>query len=230
MSDEEFLTRWSRRKREANTVVEAPPAQPGEPQDAQPSGTAETPPDAEFDLSSLPPIESITGTTDITAFLRKGIPADLSRAALRRAWAADPAIRDFIGLAENAWDFNDPDAMPGFGPLDCSEEQLAALLERVVGGVRSAADQLATAIPEQQDTQQSADPEPLDRGPLSGSRASEAVAEIIPPSQEIFTDEEPATPAAVQPEIPQSIGVNQARARPRTHGSALPRQTFDERL
>jgi hypothetical protein len=224
MSDEEFLTRWSRRKREANTADEAPPpARPVEPQDAPSSGTPETPADAEFDLSSLPPIESITGTTDITAFLRKGIPAELSRAALRRAWASDPAIRDFIGLAENAWDFNDPNAMPGFGPLDCSEEQLAALLERVVGGVRSAADHLATGIPEQQDSHRSADHEPLDQEPLLESRASEAVAEIIPPSQEVFTGRAPAAPAAVQPETPQSIGVNQASVRSRTHGSALPR-------
>jgi Protein of unknown function (DUF3306) len=227
MSDEEFLTRWSRRKREANTAVEAPrPA--GEPQDAPLSGTPETPADTEFDLSSLPPIESITGATDITAFLRKGIPAELSRAALRRAWASDPAIRDFIGLAENAWDFNDPNAMPGFGPLDCSEEQLAALLERVVGGVRSAADHLATGIPEQQDSHRSADheplgQEPLDQEPLLEPRASEAVAEIIPPSQEVFTGRVPVPPVAVQLEIPRSIKVNQASARPRTHGRALPR-------
>ena len=30
---------------------------------------------------------------------------------------ADPAIRDFMGLAENDWDFTDPTAMPGFGAL-----------------------------------------------------------------------------------------------------------------
>src|SRR6202043_370431 len=60
---------------------------------------------------------SIDAATDISAFLRKGIPQELSRAALRRAWTADPAIRDFVGLAENAWDFNDPTAMPGFSPL-----------------------------------------------------------------------------------------------------------------
>ena len=28
-----------------------------------------------------------------------------------------PAIRDFMGLAENDWDFTDPTAMPGFGAL-----------------------------------------------------------------------------------------------------------------
>ena len=29
----------------------------------------------------------------------------------------DPAIRDFVGLSENSWDFTDPNAMGGFGPL-----------------------------------------------------------------------------------------------------------------
>ncbi len=158
MSDEEFLARWSRRKREAKTAVDAPPpTQAGEPPSPPPSATAVNPDDAEVDLSSLPPIESITGGTDITAFLRRGIPPELSRAALRRAWAADPAIRDFIGLAENAWDFNDPNAMPGFGPLDYSDEQLAALVGKIVGSVRSAADSLTTAIPERKDASQPAD-------------------------------------------------------------------------
>ncbi len=121
MSDEEFLARWSRRKREARAAVDAPPpTEPVEkPNPARPA-TVESPANAEVDISSLPSIDSIDAATDITAFLRNGIPQELSRAALRRAWTADPAIRDFIGLAENAWDFNDPNAMPGFGPLDCT--------------------------------------------------------------------------------------------------------------
>jgi hypothetical protein len=45
----------------------------------------------------------------------------LTRAALRSAWAADPAIRDFIGIAESQWDFNDPAAIPGFGPLGAAD-------------------------------------------------------------------------------------------------------------
>src|SRR5260370_39637743 len=135
MSDQEFLARWHRRKQEATEARDgnaAPePAEPIQEHDlTPPPGIAENPPNPEVDLSSLPPIESIDAATDITAFLRKGIPQELSRAALRRAWAADPAIRDFIGLAENAWDFNDPNAMPGFGPLDCSEAWLGDLLAR----------------------------------------------------------------------------------------------------
>src|SRR5712664_328610 len=149
MSDEEFLARWSRRKREAKVAADAPaPAQTAETPNPASPVTAEDPANAEVDLSSLPPIDSITAATDVTAFLRQGIPQDLSRAALRRAWCADPAIRDFVGLAESAWDFNDPHAMPGFGPLNCSEEQLGELVDRIVGGVRCAADRLTTAIPE----------------------------------------------------------------------------------
>lgn len=38
-----------------------------------------------------------------------------------RAILADPAIRDFIGLSENAWDFGSPSGVHGFGPLESSD-------------------------------------------------------------------------------------------------------------
>ena len=88
--------------------------------------------DQPFDLASLPSIETITGDTDIRGFLQSRVPAELTRAALRQAWASDPAIRDFIGIAENQWDFNDPAAMPGFGPLPASDN-VPALLARAIG-------------------------------------------------------------------------------------------------
>lgn len=138
MTDEEFLARWLRRKRASKS--DAPP-----PETAKPAGDAavRSPAaevEAEVDLGSLPSVDSITAGTDITAFLRKGVPQELMRGALRRAWSADPAIRDFVGLAENAWDFNDPNAMPGFGPLDCSPAELIAWVERIVGGLQYAAE------------------------------------------------------------------------------------------
>jgi hypothetical protein len=221
MSDEEFLARWSRRKREARAGNDAAvPARPTEPQSpAAPLRTAEDPASAEVDLSNLPPIESITAATDVTAFLRQGIPPELSRAALRRTWASDPTIRDFVGLAENAWDFNDPHAMPGFGPLDYSDEQLGALVDRIVGSVRSAADSLTTATAEQNDTSQSAN---SDHEPPLESRASEAVADLSP-TEEISSDQPPPVPAAVQPEATRGVESEQTSPRRRTHGSALPR-------
>jgi len=118
-----FLTRWSRRKLEPaddNVPPDKPVAEDG---DAEKPVTArapeaEAPPGPEFDLTKLPSIESIGANSDITAFLQAGVPSALRHAALRRAWVADPAIRDFIGPSENAWDFTDPNAMPGFGELD----------------------------------------------------------------------------------------------------------------
>jgi hypothetical protein len=74
-----------------------------------------------LDLPSLPPIDSIGANTDVAAFLRPGVPTELTRAALRRAWTSDTAIRDFVGLVENGWDFNNSDAIPGFGAISAKD-------------------------------------------------------------------------------------------------------------
>jgi hypothetical protein len=131
---EDFLTRWSRRK-QAAAVGAREPSKPrtaagglSETLDASvPLG--ETPPP--FDPASLPSIKSIGAASDVRAFLAAGVPADLTRAALRRAWSSDPAIRDFIGLSENSWDFNAAGAMPGFGPI--SQEEIRRLVTLIMG-------------------------------------------------------------------------------------------------
>jgi Protein of unknown function (DUF3306) len=82
-----------------------------------------------FDPATLPSIDSITADTDIVAFLRSDVPTELTRAALRRAWTSDPAIRDFIGVAENQWDFNDPNGIAGFGWLDATESGVTFLAQ-----------------------------------------------------------------------------------------------------
>jgi len=126
---ENFLARWSRRKQDAEHAAEKPDDAPRE--DNVSEAVAEEPVAAatpsekkedEFDLSSLPPVESIGAGTDIRAFLQKGVPLELSRAALRRAWVSDPAIRDFIEVAENQWDFATGSDIPGFGPLEASDD------------------------------------------------------------------------------------------------------------
>ena len=203
MSDEEFLARWSRRKRESQ-------AEPAKPVGAQPMPPSQIKDDeSEVDLSSLPSIDEINAVTDITAFLSKGIPQELSRAALRRAWAADPAIRDFVGLAENAWDFNDPTAMPGFGPLDCSSEELAALVDRIVGGVREAVRSLPEASIETADSSAQ-----LHQADATG------VSDVVEPPVEA---EHPAIPAAAQPTVADRSADFAEPVRPRVHGGALPR-------
>ncbi|AJA60299.1 hypothetical protein ABIF44_004658 [Bradyrhizobium japonicum] len=210
MSEEEFLARWSRRKREGRANA-APPesAEPGDASSTSPSPTANAG-ESEFDPSSLPSLDSITAATDITAFLRKGVPQELTHAALRRAWSADPAIRDFVGLAENAWDFNDPTAMPGFGPLDCSETELAALVDRIVSGVRNAAETLPDPAVDAEN--------PADFAREQLQAETSTVAEVV--DQSAATS--PATVAA-QPAVAEKIESELDPARRRTHGGALPR-------
>ena len=214
MSDEEFLRRWSRRKQEAKSA-EPPPLTPSaaEAKDATTTGSPEKGPEPEIDLSKLPPIDSITAATDITAFLRENIPAELARAALRRAWAADPAIRDFVGLAENAWDFTDPSAMPGFGPLQGTPEQIGAMVERVLGGARDAAEKLAEELSEKAQLQGISADQPR-------SSATEPPPEVaVVAMQQPDGSTEPV--AATQPETSDEDG-DGVPVRRRTHGGALP--------
>jgi Protein of unknown function (DUF3306) len=211
MSEEEFLKRWSRRKQEAKEADDALPASPTETA-AEP--VPEAPAADEIELLKLPPIDSIDAATDITAFLRKNIPGELSRAALRRAWAADPAIRDFVGLAENAWDFTDPTAMPGFGPLEHTPEQIASLVERIVGGVRDTAEKLASAVPDEAKNP-SSEPETA-----RISRPEDAAPEPTLTATSVDEGQESVV-AAAQPESSDDDGETEP-ARRRSHGGALP--------
>jgi hypothetical protein len=213
MSDnEEFLTRWSRRKREAKQAAAEPmEAQPPAPSDA----SVADPANPEADLSGLPPVDLIDAATDITVFLRQGIPRELSRAALRRAWSADPAIRDFVGLAENAWDFNDPDAMPGFGPLDPSQVELGALARRTV----EAAQQVVATLPDTQaaagEAGQSSDRE---SNPGRDSVPMPSIADAHTSDASTTADTQAAS-AALQP----IAKVEHEKIPASRHGGALPR-------
>jgi hypothetical protein len=226
---ENFLSRWARRKREAAEAAAPPDAAVPEAAATEtgadaPAGAGTTPPAAEppFDLSTLPPIESITATTDIRAFLAPGVPPELTRAALRRAWVADPAIRDFIGIAENQWDFNDPNGIPGFGSLGPLDD-VRRLVAQVIGASDREAEapavvaekRSAVAGPDSEyvagDRRESASTE----GDLPAPEPAPEQSAPVGPDTAVAaaqkpTDEEPAQPAADVP----------AR---RTHGGALPK-------
>jgi hypothetical protein len=122
---EDFLRRWSRRKQAARAPVretEETHREADAGHGPSPVAVADVAAVPAFDPASLPPLESIAAASDIRAFLTLGVPEEISRAALRRAWVTDPAIRDFVGLAENQWDFTNPDGVPGFGALDLTPE------------------------------------------------------------------------------------------------------------
>src|SRR5438309_2436497 len=100
---ENFVSRWSRLKHEAESqrkrqtgLPERAPSSTAETSSANDdeAAGAETPTTPIFDPTDLPSIESITARTDISLFLQSGVPAELTLAALRRAWVIDPVIRD----------------------------------------------------------------------------------------------------------------------------------------
>ena len=172
---ENFLTRWSSRKLANRAPPARQDAQSGrEPGDAEGTSKndslAKTSKDGDaqdnppFDVAQLPPLDSIGADTDITAFLHRDVPPDLTRAALRRAWTSDPTIKDFVGLVENGWDFNDPSAMSGFGPI--SAEEVARLAGKVI-------EALPEAAPEDQTKDASA----------SGKKSQLASAKALPAEQ-----------------------------------------------
>lgn len=132
-ADRGFLARWSQRKQEARQ----PEPKPEVPTDenAEPAGSVapqgdDTP---ELDLSTLPKLEELTGSTDITAFLRKGVPEHLRNAALQKSWALDPAIRNYVSPAlEYAYDWNAPGGVPGGGELGAGVD-VARLVSQIMG-------------------------------------------------------------------------------------------------
>jgi Protein of unknown function (DUF3306) len=121
-----IFLRWARLKQEAKRVPGSEAASTGI-ESAAPQAEPDAAEHQPFDSASLPSIDTITADTDIVAFLQSGVLAELTRAALRRAWTSDPSIRDSVGIAENQWDFNDPNGVPGFGPLGTVRGQVACL-------------------------------------------------------------------------------------------------------
>jgi hypothetical protein len=133
--DKTFLARWSQRKREAKQPEhEAPVADADVP--SKPVAEGDGAP--EFDLSTLPKLEDVTETTDITGFLRKGVPEQLRNAALRKSWALDPAIRNYVNPAlEYAYDWNTPGGVPGSSEIGAGMD-VARLVSQIMGSGQSA--------------------------------------------------------------------------------------------
>jgi Protein of unknown function (DUF3306) len=135
--DKGFLARWSQRKQEAKQPERDEPVADPDPA-ARPATEAEVP--QEFDLSSLPSLDELTPETDITAFLRKGVPEQLRNAALRKSWALDPAIRNYVNPAlDYAYDWNAPGGVPGSSELGAGID-VARLVSQIMGTGETAAE------------------------------------------------------------------------------------------
>lgn len=129
----DFFTRWSRRKLDLAEPASADPTEPtpaiGEHEDltaADPASEEAMRTSGEMtqdEIDALPAPDALTPTSDMTAFLRKGVPAALRNRALHRMWLIDPEIRDYVGDARDyAWDWNTPGGVPVSGPIPASTD------------------------------------------------------------------------------------------------------------
>ena len=149
MTRDSFIARWSRLKGAAaqpDAAAETPPA-PAEsaPAELAPAELppAESAPLSPEEIAALPPVETLTPLSDITPYLRRGVPALLRNAAMRRMWALNPAIRDYVDDAmEYAMDWNTPGAILGNGPLTAGDDALA-MARKVMGAARESAPEAA---------------------------------------------------------------------------------------
>lgn len=233
---ENFLSRWSRRKLEtgqqrdeavSDREPEAKQTKADEPLDQENASDqkAEGAPGSEpaFDLTKLPSLESITAETDIRLFLQKGVPAELSRAALRRAWSADPAIRDFIGIAENQYDFATGADLPGFGDLNIGADELRRLVAEVFGEKRP--------VPETPPASPATVQAPATSGDLPATPVQQQVAKADTGEEQSSPGTDPTASQEVLPHRNKDdVAMHQSIPEPepdllparRPHGRALP--------
>jgi hypothetical protein len=210
--DKGFLARWSQRKQEAKQGSDAPAAEAVVP--AEPAAEAEP----ELDLSSLPKLEEMTATTDITGFLRKGVPEQLRNAALRKSWALDPAIRNYVNPAlDYAYDWNTPGGVPGSSEIGAGMD-VARLVSQIMGSGESEADPLAS-------DPESGKPPASDAAEASGNNAAQAAGPELPTEALRLTDER--IPMVQKPANPEEVaGLEAAPAVPAgQRESAAPQQT-----
>jgi hypothetical protein len=229
----DFIARWSRRKRgvdpspvppldpQAQSLA-APGAEAREGSD-QPVDPVDDSTEAEGaaipaaltaeDLADLPDPEELTAASDITGFLRSGVPAALRNRALRRMWSIDPDIRDAIGDARDyAWDWNIPGGMPVSGPIPASID-----VDKMVRGIFGT-----------DRVQEEIGPDPEAPPGEIQQPADNPVEEPVAPSAErpdplLVAAETPGAEAAgVDPDPSKDTPPAAPQARPLRHGGALP--------
>ena len=230
MTRDSFIARWSRLKGAAaqpDAAAETPPA-PAEsaPAELAPAELppAESAPLSPEEIAALPPVETLTPLSDITPYLRRGVPALLRNAAMRRMWALNPAIRDYVDDAmEYAMDWNTPGAILGNGPLTAGDDALA-MARKVMGAARESAPE---AVPEATDapTQATAAPRAVAGQGDEHAAAPQASPQTTPQTTPHTTrhttpPQAVAAPARAAQTVAPEAG--RAAASRRRHGGAAP--------
>ncbi len=192
-ADEDFLSRWSRRKqsRPADGDEVLPDGGPdGGPEGGPEGGSAAEAagPDGQVDpdagdpevVARLPDIDEMDESSDFAAFLAKGVPEALQRRALRKLWRLNPLFANLDGLNDYDEDFT-----------------ISATLAEGVKTIYKVGRGMISKDPEPDDqdapaTAESADPEDAEAAQTAHTD-QEAPADSTPPREKIIS--EAAVPA-----------------------------------
>jgi hypothetical protein len=112
VTDEPFLSRWSRRK--SGAKAEEPLEKPPQPAPSVAPGlpTEDTRAEAEaVEPQRLPPVESLTPDSDFAAFMRPEVDPSLKREAFKKL-IEDPRFNVMDGLDVYIDDYSKPDPLP----------------------------------------------------------------------------------------------------------------------
>ena len=234
MAGDDFLSRWSRRKREV-VQAEVPEEQampaPQPEEEALPATVDEDRLEenalGDEAIAALPSLDSLTAETDLTQFLRAGVPQVLRNAALRRMWSIDPSIRDYLSEArEYAFDWHIPGAVPGTGPM-LPTDDIAGMVRDIFSGSKPHVGELPLDEAASEDAK-------VDTPSLIQADVAEEARIRERPAQEL---EAPVVPTAIP--LPDGDAVGQVasetkatmnemtretapRGRMRRHGGAFP--------
>lgn len=228
-NDKNFLSRWSQRKREAKLPdAESANAKPADKTEILPARPAESDAEEAFDLSSLPKLEDVTETTDITGFLRKGVPESLRNAALRKSWALDPAIRNYVNPAlDYAYDWNTPGGVPGNSELAAGTD-IAKMVLQIMGNDRAAIGPAESNGPSQDDARAAAS-DGIEVDAVQNPQSDLPVQQVrlsLPTdgSTPVSAESEPSYHSQVEDKPKTELGKSGApQQEVRRHGSAKPR-------
>jgi hypothetical protein len=233
MSEDEekgFLARWSQRKREAvqpdpKPLAPEKPAQPSEAATDKTTGETEPP----FDLESLPKLDELTANTDMTVFFKKGVPESIRNAALRKSWALDPAIRNYVNPAlDYAYDWNTPGGVPGSGELAPGTDIARMVLQIMGNGAPSPAE----AVDKRDQTETFRRDDPLDHvaehqagasAPVPSVRLSETPPPVSATCTEVAGPEQPVVGRATTDWSQAEPRAFASQQETRRHGTARPK-------
>lgn len=105
MSEEDdFLSRWSRRKRARPTAETEEDVSPPVAEAVE-GEVADEPEDMVLERLGLPDPDTLEAGADFRRYLVEGVPQSIRRRALRRLWVSDPILANLDGLNDYDQDF-----------------------------------------------------------------------------------------------------------------------------